>query len=255
MFVRIGGRFLFRKSLIVPFDFAKKVQQKDGKGNRKEMNFMKVKTSYIRICFLMVWLAASVLFTSNLFLRYDSLQPNKPPLEFRDIIAFFTACVVCGTLIFHVINIELNNSSNEKKISIDRDKLAFDKAKLEHDKKVLASQLIGEWGRKDIVDHATAAKKFADYVKNKDEKEYSITYNNLNETQRDSIVTILNFLERISTSVEGGFVDEKTIKAYYVGIFKFYATYFSLFIDLRRRAIPYDGFCEVFFRVSNKWKS
>lgn len=128
------------------------------------MNSIKIKKSHIRIAFLTIWLLVSIFFTYMLYIKYETAQVPKQPLEFRDIVAFFTACIVCGTLIFHVINIELNNTSNEKKLSIDKEKLAFDKAKLQHDKKVLSSQLIGEWGRKDIVEHATEAKKFADVI-------------------------------------------------------------------------------------------
>jgi hypothetical protein len=165
--------------------------------------------------------------------------------EFRDVIAVATCGVVVTTLIYHSINYESNLSANQIKIELDREKLNVE---IERSKMTLSYQICSEWSRPSMAENVRIMRaltegkdpKLVEYfelLQNNRIKEFSDKLDSDLEI-RSSFISVLNFLETLSVSVDKNIVNEEFIRENFQTLFLKYSKSLKAYIHFRQAKSP-----------------
>lgn len=167
-----------------------------------------------------------------------------PVFDIKDFMAILTGGVVVTTLLYHAENLHLNKEVNIAKIVTDR--------------KVIALNLIGEWHKPDMMKLTIMSKDFFDKhlaTPNKQSNIIDILHKEGNEEQRLSVITILNFFEKVSLAVEKEAADEAILKDFFKSLFKIYFFRTKELIDLRRKEYQDTTVFIKFETINKKWQA
>jgi uncharacterized protein YktA (UPF0223 family) len=170
-------------------------------------------------------------------------------IEIRDIVTVFTSGIVSTTLIYHSLNYNLNYETNKIKFEFDETKLAIDR-------KIHATNLIGEWHKKDMTDNIVRVRKLMDTVKSGKLNAVQIDEKIEIDTEtRIALVSILNYFERICLSIDEGVSDNDILKSYFRFIFRVYWGSFQEFVYYRRKQRDdMSIFCDFEKYIVTVWK-
>jgi Domain of unknown function (DUF4760) len=169
-----------------------------------------------------------------------SLKFFVPATPVRDMVAVFTAVIVCTTLYYHARNLRFNYEFNHEK--------------LRSDKKIAAINVIGDWHKAENIRYTITARDFLlklgnakhDDIINELEKEENLL-------ARIALVSVLNYLERVAIAAVYDAADQEILKDYFRVIFSFYAHKALPFIHARRKEKQDDGLFAIFLDINRKW--
>lgn len=208
---------------------------------------MKANSRLLILMLLLILVAIIITYGVTIQARKENTS-----LEYRDIAAIFTACIVCGTLLITTINTQINQTSNKDKISIDREKLAFDKAKYQNDKKVLAYNLFDGYNNPVMIGYIKNAYEFQKTHTNLHGLDLAIEIDK-NFENRAAVSYLLNYLEKVAVSYKEDIGDKELIKELFIDVFKVHFQSFEEYIKIRRIRVKSDNVFDTFEAINKQW--
>jgi Domain of unknown function (DUF4760) len=194
----------------------------------------------VRINYLALWIGIPITIIGSFVVAVCIKN-----VDTKDVVAVFTAGIVCTTLSYHAMNYHLN-------YEVNRMKFEFDDNKLIHDKKVVALNIISEWNKPEMTKIANTLKLLFDDFVGKKNSEF-IQKIQTEADVRFSVIAILNYFEKIGAAVSFEVADENLLKDYFLGLVNGFWHGLNEYIIVRRKEREDDDIFIQFEQLYKKW--
>lgn len=178
------------------------------------------------------------------FLAWWWFKGTERPLEYKDLITTYTACIVGGSFIVTTLNTRLSANLNQAKLD-------FDNIKFKNDKKIIAYNLFKEYNSDAMTSNSQIAVPF---FKKADTLEgvYLVAAVEADANVSKSITILLNHLELVSICYQEDIGDKELIKELFLDIFKRHYEQFRVYIDAKQKIS--ENFFDTFTGVFKNWE-
>ena len=191
---------------------------------------------------ILISLLAAGLIISTAFYEYAHL--NGKNIEYRDLVAIFSAVIVSGSFIISTLNTKISADMNENK-------LLFDQRKFDNDKKIIGYNLFKEYNSEAMVAHNEIAVRFMRENSNMDPLKLIVKLNDDFNSSK-SVTMLLNHLELIAISYKENIGDKTLIRELFLDIFKVQYNQFDLYIKTKQKRYS-ANFFDTFEAVVKEW--
>jgi Domain of unknown function (DUF4760) len=196
------------------------------------------------ISFKVNLLSIGLAITAVCLFIYLFISINKSVTE---IVSIITGGVVSTTFLVHMFNYDLNYQSLKNKIETDD-------RKFEYDKKFNTFKFCNEWYAPSMIKLQVDVRPFV-VIKGDKEMNYVAKYKEIvdNKETYTAIISMLNFFESLSLSINAELLDEDLAKRYFYSLVKHY--YFGLdwFMKMRRQERQTNKIFQEFEKLFENW--